>query len=60
MSKISQERADEILDQLDELSAELFAAGFNSLGNDLLGVTEQLVHQLEEAANNTNPFLEIK
>lgn len=56
MVKISQERADAILDQLSELSDELFAAGYNSLGNDLLGVVDQLEHVLEEDALNINPF----
>lgn len=58
MKKISRERADEILEQLDEIAAELFAAGYNSLGNDLIGVVDQLVSEVEEAALNINPFQE--
>ena len=56
MEKISRERADAILEQLDEIAAELFAAGYNSLGNDLVGVVDQLVSEVEEAALNINPF----
>lgn len=58
--KISQERADEILEQLDLIYNELFAAGMISQGNTAMGLMDELVDEFECAANNTNPFLETK
>ena len=60
MAKISQERADEILDQLDRLSCMLHMAGMINHANTLVGLVDELVDDFERAANNTNPFLEIK
>lgn len=56
--KITQERADEILEQLDVIYNELFAAGLTSQGNTAMGLCDELVDVFEEQANNTNPFSE--
>ena len=54
--KITQERADEILELLDMVYAELFEAGLISQGNTLMGLCDELVDIFEEQANDTNPF----
>lgn len=60
MAKISQERADEILDQLDQINADLQAADMLVHANTVMGLIDDLVDDFEEAANNTNPFQETK
>lgn len=53
--KITQERADEILEQLDVICDELFAVGLISQGNTVMGLCDELVDIFEEQANDTNP-----
>lgn len=60
MAKISQERADEILDQLDEIALTLHMAGMDNHANTIVGLFDELEDEFEEAANNTNPFQETK
>jgi len=56
MKKISRERADEILEQLDLICSELFDADMISQGNTVLGLCDELEDAFEAAANNVNPF----
>lgn len=56
MVKISRERADEILEQLDQIHDDLFGAGLIAQGNTVQGVCNNLEEVFEEQAAAENPF----
>lgn len=57
MVKITQERADEILEQLDQINADLQAADMLVHANTVMGLIDELEDDFERAANAENPFL---
>ncbi len=56
MAKISRERADEILEQLDQINADLQAADMLVHANTVMGLIDDLEDDFTVAAAAENPF----
>lgn len=56
MKSISRERADEILEQLDQINADLQAADMLNHANTVMGLIDDLEDDFTAAAADINPF----